>query len=155
MFRKFTDYAKALKAGSEFADAHGVRVRLATLYKADGTAVAFLVGPSSLHLFAGVKFSAEYSCASGWWFGGPLGGAESQAKLKELETAAEREPLPGKGEYWYEVTACNTSGYKHEDTLTIARNVEANNSCVWHEAAALRGAPCHCAKCKPRVPQCR
>lgn len=137
MLRKFSDHGEALIWGRLQGEKLGVRV---WMYTHDG--FTWIAGPSSAHLLPGI--SGDWSPWSGWYFGHSY-----QAPTPEFLLQGDIEPLPDSGEHWYSLISGTTRGYTHEQKVLLAANIQKNNSCIWHECAALDNnlAECQCGKC--------
>lgn len=170
MFKRFDDYAEALKFGREFSEKNGCHTVCVTVYvevcgpmpQELGTfrqsqTVAFVASPSSYHKLHGLR-GASCSPGSGWYFG-EIGRSSGNPYAAMVMEEADEPALPGKGEWWFGLFAGHTTGFTTAELREMSAEAEKNNTGVWHESAMLarRKNPdmvikCQCGKCNPKPP---
>lgn len=138
MLKSFLTYDEAREFGTQWAEENLVKAYLCRTQ----SGLTWLAGPSSAHLLP--VWSAEYNMYS--WIDLYKTATPTEMALCELQ---ERPALPGRQELWYQRCATSTVGYSHEQLVQLAENIEANDSCIFHECARMSGSldECRCGKC--------
>lgn len=137
MLLKCTSLKEALAAARVISDEHNVVSYVCSC----SDHVHYVAGPSSVHLLPGV--SSQHS---------PWGGLSLGTKVFPDPDLADVLALPRKQEKWYQLVATNTTGYSHLQILQLAKAIDENDTCIWHEVARMEGTldRCPCGSCSDR-----